>query len=332
MQRLVITGGCGFIGVNLIRFLIMTVENISIRIVDNLSVGNKESLIKVCSFKEVDIENINHWETGVVLIQGDILDLTVAKRVCREAEGVVHLAANTGVIPSIEDPLMDCKNNVLGTLNYLEACRLNEVKRFVLASSGAPLGEQAPPIHEEMVAQPVSPYGASKLSGEAYCSAYFGAFDIETVCLRFGNAYGPHSEHKNSVVAKFIRQIIEGKGLTVFGDGTQTRDFIHVDDLCGAIWSSLTTKGVGGHVFQIATHKEHTVSEIADILQKTALKDGYQTNVDYAPERKGEVKRNYSDISKAQRMLGWMPKIALEEGLSQTWQWFLSGMQTSGRH
>ena len=137
--------------------------------------------------------------------------------------------------PSVENPRLDMECNVIGTLNMLEGARMHKVKRFIFASSGAPIGECEPPIHEEMAPHPVSPYGASKLAGEGYCSAYFRTFDVETIALRFGNVYGPGSGHKNSVVAKFIRQAMQGETLEIYGDGKQTRDFIYIDDLIQAI-------------------------------------------------------------------------------------------------
>ena len=180
---------------------------------------------------------------------------------------IVHFAANTGVMPSVEDPRADCMSNVVGTLNFLEAARHNGVGRFVFASSGGTvIGEAEPPIHEEMVAHPVAPYGASKLAGEGYCSAYFQTFGIGTVALRFGNVYGPLSGHKNSVVARFIKRAMDGEVLEIYGDGTQTRDFIFVDDLIRAVRLSATTEGVGGEVFQIATSAETTVQELTDKL------------------------------------------------------------------
>ena len=324
LTNIVITGGCGFIGVNLVRYLLKLEENIRIRIVDNFSVGQPEDLGKICAIKRFEANQLNGWQDGVSLVEGDILDEDLAEKICHGADGVVHLAANTGVIPSIENPRMDCMINVLGTFTYLNACLMQSVARFVLASSGAPLGEKMPPIHEEMVARPISPYGASKLCGEAYCSAFYGSYNLQTVCLRFGNVYGPYSTHKSSVVAKFIKQIISGENLIIYGDGGQTRDFIYIDDLCAAVWASLTVAEVGGEVFQIATHKEHTVSELAEELNNMALKYlGKSSLVEHAAERKGEVRRNFSDISKAQRMLSWEPKWGVEDGLRATVEWFM---------
>jgi len=261
------------------------------------------------------------------LIVDDIRDADLALRVCEGVDAVVHLAANTGVMPSIENPRADCLTNVIGTFNYLEACRQNGVEKFIIASSGAPLGEQSPPIHEEMVPRPISPYGASKLCGEAYCSVYFWSFGVETVALRFGNVYGPYSIHKGSVVAKFIKHILAGEQLPIYGDGTQTRDFIYVDDVVDAIILALETPAIGGEVFQIATHREHTVVEVAEVLNRLAKKHlGRCGEVVFEQERRGEVKRNYSDVSKAKRVLGFNPHFSLEEGMETTFLWFLKSL------
>jgi UDP-glucose 4-epimerase len=294
-----------------------------IRVIDNLTVGKREDLEEI-QRSEVGGQRSESEPTGIELVVGDIRDQGLAEKVCKGIDVIVHLAANTGVIPSIEDPMADCMANVIGTVNFLEAARKNGVKRFVFASSGAPLGEQEPPIHEEMVPRPISPYGASKLCGEAYCSAYYGSFGLETVALRFGNVYGPLSSHKGSVVAKFIKHIFAGEPLPIYGDGNQTRDFIYVEDLVNAILLALERPGVGGEVFQIATHREHTVGEVADVLNRLAEKYLSRKNeIVFENERKGEVKRNYSDISKARRMLGFEPKTSLEEGLERTFLWFL---------
>jgi UDP-glucose 4-epimerase len=283
-------------------------------------------------FTEVGEKDLKTGPAGrLELVFGDIRDQEPALRAGKGIDAIVHLAANTGVIPSIEDPRSDCTANVLGTLNYLEAARQNAVKRFVFASSGAPLGEQSPPIHEEMVPHPISPYGASKLCGEAYCSAYYGSYGLETVALRFGNVYGPHSTHKGSVVARFIKHIMASEPLPIYGDGNQTRDFIYVVDLVEAILSAIEKPDIGGQVFQIATHQEHTVGEVAEELNALAQEHlGRTSPIVYEKERKGEVRRNFADIGKARRMLGFEPKHDLKQGLEKTFLWFLERSRTQG--
>ena len=292
-----------------------------IRAVDNLSVGTRDDLGRVCDFVETDVPISD--SDKVELWVGDIRDAHFALKAAQGMECIVHLAANTGVIPSIENPRTDCETNVIGTFNYLEAARQNGAKKFIFASSGAPLGEQIPPINEEKIPKPISPYGASKLAGEGYCSAFFGSFGLKTMALRFGNVYGPRSTHKGSVVAKFIKQALSGETLVIYGDGNQTRDFIYIDDLVNAIMAAASAD-LGGEIFQIATHKETTVNEIAKML-KTIVesKTGNIVNLIYAEERAGEVKRNFSDISKARRILGWEPKWSVEEGLKATVEWFI---------
>jgi UDP-glucose 4-epimerase len=165
-----ITGGCGFIGTSLIRYLRETAPDVRIRVLDNLSVGSREDLASVCNFKELNISKDNsqlsgkgNWAVEAQLVVGDIKDADVCLYATDGMDVVVHLAANTGVGPSVENPREDMEANVIGTFNMLEASRRNRVGRFVFASSGAPIGEVEPPIHEELAPHPVSPYGASKL-------------------------------------------------------------------------------------------------------------------------------------------------------------------------
>jgi UDP-glucose 4-epimerase len=327
-MRWLVTGGCGFIGRNFIR-LLLTRSNDTIRVVDDLSVGTRADLEQVSPVVALDPDTLQAAEVGpaacrIELVVGDVRDAALARRTVAGADAVIHLAANTGIGPSVADPARDCSINVLGTLNYLEACRHGGVGRFVFASSGAPIGDCEPPIHEELPPHPVSPYGASKLAGEAYCSAYKRSFGIDTVALRFGNCYGPLSSHKGSIVAKFIREALSAQPWEIYGDGAQTRDFIYVDDIAEAIFSGATAAGIGGEIFQIATNAETTVLELAQSLRAVLERNGVPTHgIRHAAARIGDVRRNYSDTSKARRRLGWDARVSLPDGLDRTVQWFL---------
>src|SRR5207248_913694 len=312
-MNFLVTGGCGFIGRNLIARLTSAHDH-RVRVVDNFSVGRPDDLMSI----------LGEGAKRVEVVEADIADSELARQAAVGVDVIVHLAANTGVAPSVANPRADCLTNVIGTLNYLEASREAGVRRFVFASSGAPVGDCVPPIHEELPAHPVSPYGASKLAGEAYCSAYKRSFGIDTVALRFGNCYGLYSSHKSSVVAKFVREALEGKSWEIHGNGSQTRDFIHADDVVEAIIRAATVPGVGGEVFQIATSRETTVRELADKLDRILRRFGVAAReLQHGDPRVGDVRRNYSDTSKARDRLDWTAKVSLDEGLQRVVEWFL---------
>lgn len=327
-MKWLVTGGCGFIGTALIRRLLSESgaggEAPGIRVVDNMAVGDREDLAAVCDFTETKPGELGEFPAGVELVEGDILDAELALRAASGADVIVHLAANTGVEPSVRDPRADCMANVVGVLNYLEAARHAGVGRVVTASSGAALGETEPPLHEEKAPHPASPYGASKLAGEGYCSAYYRTWGLQTVALRFGNVYGPGSGHKNSAVAKFTRRAMEGQPLEIYGDGAQTRDFIYIEDLLEAVYRAATVPDVGGETFQIATSAETTVLELVDELRRALAAAGFKdVEVRHAAPRAGDVSRNYADTSKALRLLGWRAEVGLPDGLRRTVRWFV---------
>ena len=308
ISTVLITGGCGFIGVNLAKYL--TNHSYKIRILDNLSTGKKDNLLDAgCQL------------TPDNLIITDIRDQDAVSQAIKNTDAIIHLAAHTRVVESLSKPQETWEINTKGTFNLLEACRLTRVKTFIFISTNAALGEQIPPFDETKIPKPISPYGASKLAGEALCSAYYHSFGLNTTSLRFSNCYGPYSQHKSSVVAKFITGIKRHEPLKVYGDGEQTRDFIHVDDICQAISLCLQTNDIlEGQVFQIASGRETTINSLIAILKVIT---GYDIPTINEPKRKGDITKNYSDITKAKDTLGFKPKIELKSGLNDLWYWYI---------
>ncbi len=324
-----ITGGCGFIGTNLIEHLLREDITRNIRVLDNLSAGSRDDLSEIGRFVEKPVSAIDRGPEGLELVVEDIKRYDTCSKCSEGIDIIVHLAANTGVGPSVADSRHDMEVNVIGTFNILESAKVKNVGKFVFASSSAPIGEIEPPINEDKAAKPISPYGASKLAGEGYCSAYFRTFQVNTVSLRFGNAYGPKSKNKGSVVAKFFKRALNGEPLEIYGDGDQTRDFIYVNDLIEAIMLSARTD-IGGEIFQIATHSETTVNKIAAIIKEIVEKDiNRPIEVVYGQPRLGDMKRNYSDITKAKNLLGFKPKFELRQGLIETHKYFKKQMEDS---
>lgn len=299
-NKILITGGCGFVGINLVKNL--SAEGYQITVLDNLSTGDKQILFSA-------VKNLRPEDVVV----GDIRDKDLVIKLVHNADIVIHLAAYTSVVESLESPELCWDINASGSLNLLEACRLSGGKRFIFASSNAVLGKQPPPADEQQVPSPLSPYGASKLAVEALCAAYYCSYGLNTVCLRFANCYGPYSQDKQAVIPIFIKQMESRKPVIIYGDGNQTRDFVHVDDICQAIRLCISSNGsAAGEVFQIASGIETSINELISILQDIY---GYNIEVTYEPARKGEIIRNYSSIEKARRILNFKPVVGLKEGL-----------------
>ena len=314
MTRVLVTGGCGFVGTNLVSYL-MDHSNWSINVIDDLSEGKYEYL------KAID----NYNKDRIQFFQGDIRDEGDVEKAMAGCGSVVHLAARTDVISSINDPFDDADVNILGTINMLECALREEVERFVFASSAAPLGDQEQPVHENKVPSPLSPYGASKLAGEGYCSAYSGSHGLTTVALRFSNVYGPNSWHKGSAVSLFIKQILDGRTPVIYGSGEQTRDLVHSDDISQAIYLSLTKSLSSKYeLFQLGTGSETSVNDLYSIIEDKLNEEGMEVpKAIYGKERAGEIFRSYCDISRAKNILGFQPSINIEEGIADTVKWFL---------
>lgn len=321
MKNILITGGAGFVGINLTRSLIESTGH-KITVLDNLSAGNFDLLKEVVEAGGKEMEyRFTPDPAAVCFLKMDILQGEKMDRALEGQQGIVHLAAQTGVIPSLQDPKKDAEVNITGTLNLLEAAVKHHIEAFVFASSAAPLGEQEPPMDETKIPRPLSPYGASKLAAEAYCSAYYASFGLSTTVLRFSNVYGPNSFHKGSVVAHFIKRILKGKHLVIYGDGYQTRDFLYVEDVCRIIKKILETRSnkTAGEIFQLGTGVETPVNKLVSLLKKLTGKD---IETRFEPERKGEIKRNFTNPAKLLKQVGIKTETHLEKGLQKTWEWF----------
>jgi UDP-glucose 4-epimerase len=299
---ILVTGGCGFIGANLVRRL-QARPGLRLRVFDNESLGRRERL----------------GDFGGEFIRGDLRDREALDAAMDGVDAVVHLAADTRVIDSIADPAFNYSVNVQGGFNLLEAMRGHGVRRLVNASTGgAILGDVQPPVHEEMVARPLSPYGAAKLAMEGYCSAYAGSFGLETLSLRFSNVYGPGSERKGSVVAAFFKRLIAGEPITIYGDGSQVRDFVFVEDLCDGLIQAVDSRLTG--VVQLGSGRPVSVGQLAQAIVRTVAP--HPVKIVYEPARPGEVDATWCNIAKARSALSFAPETPLDVGLDRTWRWF----------
>jgi UDP-glucose 4-epimerase len=300
--RILVTGGCGFVGANLVRHLLASSHEVTI--VDNFSGGTRAYVDGL----------------GIEIVEGDVRTPETWAHLLDKADAVIHLAAHTRVPASVANPALDFDINSLGTFATLLAARDHGVGKFIFASSNAPLGRQEAPGSEDKAPLPISPYGASKLAGEGYCLAFHGSYGM--------HLYGPFASHKDSVVAKFINDAMRQHKITIFGDGSQTRDMIYVEDLVKGIELALNTPEAAGEVIQLGTGVETPVSEIAREVQALIP---HEVEIVYEPMRTGDIYRNYSNIAKARTLLGFNPVISLQDGLRSTFDWFQqAGKQVQG--
>jgi UDP-glucose 4-epimerase len=308
-MKVLVTGGAGFIGSNLVPFL--ADRGHAVAVIDDLSAGQ---------------EGPPPFPHGVEFHRGDFADRRIQAACLEGVDVVIHLAAMSGVIDSITDPDRCFDTNAAGTFRLLEAARCAKVKQFVNASTGgAILGEAMPPISESMAPAPLSPYGASKLATEGFCSAYSASYGLPCVSLRFSNIYGPGSAHKKSVVAAFIKHALNDQSLVVYGDGTQQRDYLFVGDLVRGIVAAFESRASG--TFQLGSGRPTSLLELIGTLQDVA---GRHLDVKHEPRRAGEVHATWCDIGKARDTFGFAAPTALADGLRATWTWF-SANATSWR-
>jgi UDP-glucose 4-epimerase len=304
--RSLVTGGAGFIGSHLADALVRAGDRVTV--VDDLSRGRPERLAGAI-------------EAGAQLVIADVRDSAVVSDVFASArpQRVFHLAAQTSVRASVDDPAGDATVNVLGTINVLEAARVHGTARVVSTSTGGPLfAHDAPlPLTEDLPPAPASPYGQSKLAGEGYCELYRRLHGLSTLVLRYANVYGPRQDPAGEagVVAIFCGKLLQGEPVTLFGDGHQSRDFVYVDDVVAATLAAERSQLTGP--VNVGTGLQ---TSLWDLIESLAALTGRPPEVMRAPARLGERRATSIDSSRARERLGWEPAVALHDGLARTLQ------------
>jgi nucleoside-diphosphate-sugar epimerase len=309
MGLYLVTGGAGFIGSSIARGLIARGDGV--RIIDNFSTGKRENLADIAS--------------RIELLEGDIRDDRLLARALAGVEVVFHEAAIASVPQSMAEPLENHAVNATGTWRVLESARHAGVRRVVYAASSAAYGDEPTlPKVETMPPAPISPYGATKLAGEVAMQIFARAYGLETVCLRYFNVFGPRQDPKSeyaAVIPKFITAALAGKQPRIFGDGKQSRDFCHIDNVVEANFAAAVADAgrASGRVFNVGCGESidlnRVVALIGDIL-------GKKLEAVHEPERAGDIKHSWGDVSAARAGLGFHAAVSFAEGLRRTIEWY----------
>ena len=305
-MKVLVTGGAGFIGSNLVRELLERGDDV--RVLDNYSTGNRRNI------SGLDVE----------VVEGELRSYERVHNAVRGVEVVFHLGALGSVPRSVQDPLTSSAVNIEGTLNVLLAARDEGIRRVVYTASSSIYGVSNPlPLRETMPPDPISPYGVAKLAAERYCVSFSRVYDLETVVLRYFNVFGPRQDPTSqyaAVVPLFITAISAEEPVTIFGDGEQSRDFTYVANVVAATADAGSAAEANGKIMNVAAAAPASVNTLADtiasILDKPVQKH-------YAPPRPGDIRDSWADISEARRVLGFEPRVSLEEGLRRTIEFLL---------
>jgi len=312
-MRYLVTGGAGFIGSHTVDELVRRGHGVVA--LDDLSTGKAANLAQV--------------RTKIKFIQGSVTNLDAVRESCRGVDCVIHLAAQTSVPRSVKDPIETNLINGNGTLNILVAARDTKVKRVVFACSCAVYGKtSALPIRESAPLAPISPYGASKQMGEAYGRVFHEMYGLEFFSLRYFNVFGPRQDPGSpysGVLSVFNAALLAGTQPIVYGDGEQSRDFVYVENVVQANLLAAETKDAPFLAINVGTGNRHSLNQTLALLEKIT---GRPARAKYAPPREADIRDSQAEISLAQKVLGYQPRVGLEEGLKRTWEWF-SGAQNA---
>jgi len=313
-SKVLVAGGAGFIGSNLVDKLLQ--EGVEVTVLDNLYTGS--------------LENIAHHKQNrnFHFVRGDVRNPDAVKSIVKDMDAVFNEAAVVSVPRSMENPLLANEVNVTGTLNLLTACLHSGVKRFVQASSASIYGNTAAlPLREELPPKPISPYAVSELAAESYVKVFSTVYGLPTVCLRYFNVYGPRQTYSpySGVITIFINRLQRNQPPIILGNGKQTRDFVYVEDVIKANMLALIRKRAVGEVFNIATGIATTINQMVTILQESMGKMNLRPI--YKEPRSGDIRHSCASIEKARKILGYKPQFSLEKGLTKLVEWY--SMQSS---
>lgn len=315
MKHYIITGGAGFIGSNLIRHLLKQEPGVTITTIDNFDPFYARSI------KEFNIREFK--DSSFRLINADLAKVTgkeLAGQIPGKVDAIVHLAAKAGVRPSIENPLSYQEANVIGLQNMLDLAKAKGIKQFVFASSSSVYGvNDHYPWKEEETLMPISPYASTKLSGEMLGHVYHKLFGIRFIALRFFTVYGP-GQRPDLAIHKFTKNIVAGKPIAMFGDGSTSRDYTYVDDTVQGIIGAMKYDKTDFEIINLGNHYTISLKELIEGIEKVT---GKKAIIDRQPEQPGDVPKTYADIDKAKRLLGYDPKTQISEGLKKFYDWFM---------
>lgn len=305
-MKVLITGGAGFIGSHILAQL-QGRRDMDVVVFDNLSSGSKE-----------------HVPAGMELVEGDVCDKDAVDALfaAHHFDAVIHLAAQTMVPTSVEQPVLDCRVNLEGVLHVLEACRTHGTGHILFSSSAAVYGDNLNiPLKETERLVPTSPYGITKMTTEHYLRVYHELYGMDATVFRFANVYGERQGEKGEggVVSIFCKLLSQHQGITVFGDGNQTRDFVYAGDIAQAIIRSLPLKGC--HTMNVSTGQETSINDLIRSFEKAV---GYTVPVQYTAPRTGDILRSVLSNEALKRDLGFVPAMDLEEGIRRTYDWYRS--------
>jgi nucleoside-diphosphate-sugar epimerase len=309
MSKVLVTGGAGFIGSNLTEELLK--RGHLVRVLDDFSTGKKENLI------------FEKKHPSLEVIEGDLRDLDTCQKAVRGVDYVFHQGALPSVQRSVEDPETSNAVNVGGTLNILLAARDGGVKRVIYAASSSVYGDTPTlPKHEEMPANPLSPYALQKYVGEKYCRLFYQLYGLETISLRYFNIFGPKQDPNSlysAVIPKFIDALLQGRSPVIFGDGEQSRDFTYIENVVHANLLAMSAEHLHGEAINIACGKRISLNQLLNVLKEIL---GSKLSPVYEESRKGDVKHSLADIRRAKEMIKYEPKVGIDIGLKKTVEFF----------